>query len=99
MELTGAVEEAMGRSLSLIDLAAARHPIDLTPSLDSLLRAAHREVDSMMDRLTDNALGPAELRAQIAEARERGYAEVRLDVIDTNWRAKARARSDQGSVA
>ena len=66
MELTGAVEEAMGRSLSLIDLAAARHPIDFTPSLDSLLRAAHREVDSMMDRLIDNALGPAELRAQIA---------------------------------
>ena len=34
-------------------------------------------------------LGSALLEAVCAEARKRGYAEVRLDVIDTNWRAIA----------
>ena len=95
MELTGAVEEAMGRSLSLIDLAAARHPIDFTPSLDSLLRAAHREVDSMMDRLTDNALGPAELRAQIAEVER---LKRRVEAVQLRLTAQAsQRRAHEGS--
>jgi ribosomal protein S18 acetylase RimI-like enzyme len=34
-------------------------------------------------------IGSRLVEAICAEARRRGYAEVRLDVIDTNWRAKA----------
>ncbi len=36
-----------------------------------------------------NGVGTALLKAVAAEARSRGYSQVRLDVIDTNTRAKA----------
>ncbi|MGV8986214.1 MAG: GNAT family N-acetyltransferase [Cypionkella sp.] len=34
-------------------------------------------------------LGTTLMEAIFAEARQRGYASVRLDVVDTNWRAQA----------
>lgn len=36
-----------------------------------------------------NGIGTALLQALYAEAQVRGYAMIRLDVIDTNWRARA----------
>lgn len=39
--------------------------------------------------LRSMGLGTALMQAISAEARARGYANVRLDVVDTNWRAQA----------
>jgi ribosomal protein S18 acetylase RimI-like enzyme len=64
----------------------------------TVLRLLGRDVDNarfLMDGIcvTGNArgqgIGSRLVEAICAEARRRGFAEVRLDVIDTNWRAKA----------
>jgi ribosomal protein S18 acetylase RimI-like enzyme len=64
----------------------------------TVLRLLGRDVDNtrfLMDGIcvTRNArgqgIGSRLVEAICAEARRRGFAEVRLDVIDTNWRAKA----------
>lgn len=63
--------------------------------LISLLERDTENKRFLMDGIfvTDNArgkgVGTALLNAICAEARSRGYAEVRLDVIDTNPRARA----------
>jgi ribosomal protein S18 acetylase RimI-like enzyme len=63
-----------------------------------LLRLLGREVDNarfLMDGICvapearGRGIGSRLVEAVCAEASARGYAEVRLDVIDTNWRAKA----------
>jgi ribosomal protein S18 acetylase RimI-like enzyme len=63
-----------------------------------LLRLLERDVDNarfLMDGICvapgarGRGIGSQLVEAICAEARLRGYAEVRLDVIDTNWRAKA----------
>jgi ribosomal protein S18 acetylase RimI-like enzyme len=64
----------------------------------TLLRLLGRDPDSarfLMDGVCvahearGRGIGSQLVEAICAEARARGYAEVRLDVIDTNWRAKA----------
>lgn len=64
----------------------------------ALLQLLGREVDNMrflMDGICvsraarGQGVGSRLVEAICDEARARGYAEVRLDVIDTNWRAKA----------
>ncbi len=73
----------------------------------ALLQMLSREVDSerfLVDGIcVDEAargrgIGSALIEAICAEARSRGYAEVRLDVIDTNLRARA-LYERQGFVA
>lgn len=63
-----------------------------------LLRLLGNEVDNrrfLLDGLCvtrgarGQGVGTALLEAIVAEARARGYPAVRLDVVDTNWRAKA----------
>ena len=63
-----------------------------------LLRLLGREVDNarfLMDGICvardarGQGVGTRLVEAICDEARLRGYAEVRLDVIDTNWRARA----------
>ena len=63
-----------------------------------LLRLLGRNVDNarfLMDGICvsrearGQGVGSRLVEAICDEARARGYAEVRLDVIDTNWRAKA----------
>jgi ribosomal protein S18 acetylase RimI-like enzyme len=64
----------------------------------SLLRLLGREVENsrfLMDGICvarearGQGVGSRLVEAICDEARARGYAEVRLDVIDTNWRARA----------
>jgi ribosomal protein S18 acetylase RimI-like enzyme len=64
----------------------------------AILWLLQREVDNRhflldgicVDRAARNTgIGTALLAAICAEARRRGYPGVRLDVIDTNWRARA----------
>lgn len=64
----------------------------------ALLRLLGREVDNarfLMDGICvrrearGQGIGSRLVEAICAEGRIRGYAEVRLDVIDTNWRARA----------
>lgn len=63
-----------------------------------LLQLLGRDVDNarfLMDGICvardarGRGIGSLLVEAICDEARERGYAEVRLDVIDTNWRARA----------
>lgn len=63
-----------------------------------LLRLLGNEIDNkrfLLDGLCvsrglrGQGVGSALLEAIVAEARVRGYPAVRLDVVDTNWRAKA----------
>ena len=64
----------------------------------ALLRLLGRDVDNarfLMDGICvarearGRGIGSRLVEAICDEARRRGFAEVRLDVIDTNWRAKA----------
>lgn len=64
----------------------------------ALLRLLGRDIDNarfLMDGLCvsrearGRGIGSRLVEAICAEARRRGFAEVRLDVVDTNWRAKA----------
>jgi ribosomal protein S18 acetylase RimI-like enzyme len=64
----------------------------------TLLHFLGREIDNgrfLMDGICvsrearGQGVGSRLVEAICDEARERGYAEVRLDVIDTNWRARA----------
>ncbi|NUB44748.1 GNAT family N-acetyltransferase [Fertoebacter nigrum] len=64
----------------------------------ALLWCLQREIDNThllldgicVDRSArSTGIGTALLAAICAEARQRGYPGVRLDVIDTNWRARA----------
>lgn len=64
----------------------------------ALLRLLGRDVDNarfLMDGLCvarearGHGIGSRLVEAICAEAHRRGFAEVRLDVVDTNWRAKA----------
>jgi ribosomal protein S18 acetylase RimI-like enzyme len=63
-----------------------------------LLRALSRDVETtrfLIDGICvsrearGRGIGTALVQALCDEARRRGHAEVRLDVIDTNWRARA----------
>lgn len=63
-----------------------------------ILRLLGNEVDNerfLLDGLCvssqarGNGIGTALLEAIVAEGRARGYPAVRLDVVDTNWRARA----------
>ena len=82
------------------EMADLRAVYGLTGSLwrGALLQMLSREVDSerfLVDGICVAAearglgIGSALIGAICAEARARGYAEVRLDVIDTNPRARA----------
>lgn len=64
----------------------------------ALLRLLGRDVDNarfLMDGICvarearGQGIGSLLVEAICDEARNRGYAEVRLDVVDTNWRARA----------